>query len=253
MAMARKVQIGKAFASAAARYDENAAPHEVVAGRLINFAASEQLPSAPAILEIGCGTGLLTRAIRQQWPQATITATDIAPEMLRATESRGVADRLLIMDGEAPNLGDERFDLIVSSLTFQWFESLPSALSRIMGLLAPQAILCFATMGADSFSDWRDAHAREGLACGMQDYPSLNGLNQILTKLGDYEAMDDVVPLPHSGGKALVQHFHAIGAHVPRPDYRPLSAGALRRVIARFDREDGQAAYHILYGKVRNG
>lgn len=252
MATARKIEISRAFSSAAARYDEHAAPHDFVAQRLLDFASSADVPSAPAILEIGCGTGILTRAIRQRWPRAILTATDIAPEMVAATRRLSIADRTFVMDGEEPVLPDEHFDLILSNLTFQWFEALPDSLSSLTGLLRPGGVLCFSTMGQESFRAWRRAHEEEGLECGMPDHCALHDLQRMLAQLGEAETTEEFVPLRETGGKALLQHFRAIGAHVPREGYQRLPASALRRLIARFDRDGGQAAYHVLYGKVRH-
>lgn len=245
-----KTRIGAAFGAAAPHYDGDAGIHRLVAARLIAFAADHAPRDPKAILEIGCGTGILTRLIDQQWPQAALTATDIAPDMVAETSRACRRAKLLVMDGEAPDLGEERFDLILSSLSFQWFEHLPAALARLHRLLRPGGSLCFATMGADSFRDWRDAHQREGLHCGLRDYPSLADLRAMMDPLGPTAFAQDMMPLAVSGGLALARHFHAIGARVPRADYHRLTPPSLRRVIARFDGDGGASAYHIIYGRI---
>jgi len=251
MATARKDQIGAAFAAAAGRYEDGAYVQRRVARRLAERAARESLPERAHILEIGCGTGLLTREIRQRWSDAVLIATDLAPEMVAATAAQGIATRLMVMDGEAPALGGERFDLILSSLTFQWFEDLPGALARLHALLRPGGSLCFATMGVGSFIDWRKAHEGEGVASGLPDYPTLADLRTMLGGFAQSWAEDETIPLPERGGRGLVRHFRAIGAQVPRPDYRPLAPAAMRRVIAHFDSGGGSSSYHVLYGGMR--
>ena len=64
MESARKAQIGAAFAAAAQRYDEGAHVQRIVACRLAARAGREPIAANADILEIGCGTGLLTREIR---------------------------------------------------------------------------------------------------------------------------------------------------------------------------------------------
>jgi malonyl-CoA O-methyltransferase len=250
MGAARKALIGAAFAAAAERYDEGAGVQRVVARHLAELAGRERLaPDAP-ILEIGCGTGLLTREIQERWPQADLTATDLAPEMVDAAARAGLAARLMAMDGEAPVFEGARFDLILSSLAFQWFEDLPLALARLNALLRPGGSLYFATMGAESFASWRAAHERCGLTPGLPDYPTLGQLQAMLAGFGDAFACDEHHPVPIEGGHGLLRHFHAIGAHVPRPGYRPLGPSALRRVIDDFDRAGGATSYHVLYGRI---
>src|SRR3546814_14322438 len=63
------------------------------------------------------------------------------------------------MDGEAPIFEGEWFDLILSSLAFQWFDDLGGAVGRLAGLLRPGGSLIFSTLGRGSFARWRSAHA----------------------------------------------------------------------------------------------
>jgi len=252
MESARKAQIGAAFAAAAPRYDEGAHVQRLVAQRLAARAGSAQIAPDADILEIGCGTGLLTREIRQTWPLARLTATDIAPEMIAATARHDLGARLIVMDGEAPELCDERFDLILSSLTFQWFDDLPRGLMRLHALLKPGGMLCFATMGAESFASWREAHERAGESAGLRAYPSRDQLEAMLEPFPHADVNEESIALPEQGGQALIRHFRAIGAQVPRPDHRPLAPAALRRVINLFDEAGGTASYHILYGSLQH-
>ncbi len=252
MESARKAQIGAAFAAAAQRYDEGAHVQRLVASRLAALASREAIAADADILEIGCGTGFLTREIRNIWAKATITATDLAPDMIAATARHALGARLLVMDGEAPALGEERFDLILSSLTFQWFDDLPRALKQLHALLKQGGLLCFATMGAQSFASWSEAHEKAGLSAGLPSYPSLAQLAAMLAQFPQMQVNEESIALPEQGGKALIRHFRNIGAHVPRPGYQSLAPAALRRVIALFDASGGTSSYHILYGSIRH-
>jgi malonyl-CoA O-methyltransferase len=246
----RKAAIGAAFGAAAGHYDADAGMQRVVAAHLAAMAARERLPRDAQILEIGCGTGLLTAEIRTLWPEAKLIATDLAPDMLAVARRRGAADELLAMDGENPVFEGRWFDLILSSLAFQWFDDMPRALARLHGLLRPGASLYFATMGAGSFASWRSAHERCGLAAGVADYPTLPDLQAMLAPYADAFACDEHHALPEHGGAALVRHFRGLGAQVPREGYRPLGPAAMRRVIAAFDAAGGETSYHILYGRI---
>jgi len=250
MDAARKARVGAAFAAVADHYEESAQVQRAVAAHLAAMAERERLGPAARILEIGCGTGLLTREIRARWPAAELVATDLAPEMVEVAARHGIAAWLMPMDGEQPAFDGSWFDLILSSLAFQWFDDLSLALARLHDLLRPGGSLYFATMGAESFATWRAAHAAEGLACGLPDYPGLAALQAMLAPYPDAFACDEHHPLPVRGGRALVAHFRAIGAHVPRPGYRPLGPAALRRVIDNFDSLGGETDYHVLYGRI---
>lgn len=246
----RKVQIGAAFGAAAGHYEASASVQRIVAAHLADMAARERLPEDARILEIGCGTGLLTREIRARWPGSTLIATDLSPEMLEAAGRDRAASQLIAMDGEAPVFDGAWFDLILSSLAFQWFTDLPQALARLHGLLRPGASLYFATMGAESFSSWRDAHAACGEKAGIAPYPTLTELQAMLAPYADAFVCDEHHVLPERGGAALARHFRGLGAQVPREDYAPLGTTAMRRVIRAFDAAGGETSYHVLYGRI---
>lgn len=250
MDTARKALIGAAFAAAAERYDDCADVQRCVAHRLAAMAAHETPGTEGPILEIGCGTGLLTREIRRYWPTAELIATDLVPEMVDATARQRLAARTMTMDGELPVFDGPRFAMILSSLTFQWFTDLPGALARLRGLLRPGGSLWFATMGAESFASWQVAHAQAGVTSGLPDYPDLAALRAMLAPFGGAIVHEEHLPVPQPGGQALIRHFRTIGAHVPRPDYRPLGPTALRRAIDTFDAAGGRTSYHILYGRL---
>lgn len=248
--MERKAEIGAAFGAAADRYDASASVQRDVAAHLAAMAARERLPRDAQILEIGCGTGLLTQEIRTRWPQVTLIATDLAPDMLAVADRRGAASQLLAMDGEEPAFEGRWFDIILSSLAFQWFDDMGAALARLHALLRPGASLYFATMGAESFASWRAAHERCGLSAGIADYPTLAALQALLAPYADAFACDEHHALPERGGAALVRHFRGIGAQLPRAGYKPLGPAAMRRVMGAFDAAGGETNYHVLYGRI---
>lgn len=247
----RKQRISDAFGAAAARYDDHAGPQRVAARLVADIAQRQHPGGVERILEIGCGTGLLTREIAARWPGADLTATDLSPRMLEAAASGGhVAARFVAMDGEAPVFSGAHFDLILSSLTFQWFDNLECAIGRLVALLRPGGSLIFSTMGRGSFAAWRAAHDVCGLRCGVPVYPSLEDLRAMLAPHGDAFAFDESVPLAGEGARALLSHLKGIGAVVPDTGRDPLGPGALRAVMAAYDGAGGRDGYEVLVGRV---
>lgn len=163
----RNARVGARFGAAAARYDEHAPAQRITAGRLADAIGRLPLPPRPRILEIGCGTGLLTRALAARLGPADWTVTDISPAMLaRARQGPplpGTA-RYQVLDGEHPGDLPGGYDLICSSLAVQWFADLNGGLGRLAGLLAPGGHLAVATLAEGTFEEWRAAHDAVGLA-----------------------------------------------------------------------------------------
>ena len=250
----RKQRISDAFGAAAAHYDDHAGPQRLAAALVADIAQRQKPDGVTRILEIGCGTGFLTRDIQARWPGAEMVVTDLSPGMLEQAASAGhVAGRFLTMDGEAPIFDGSRFDLIVSRLAFPWFDDLASGIARLAELLRPGGSLIFSTMGQGSFARWRAAHARCGLVAGVPDYPTLNDLRAMLARFGDAFAFDEEYALDCGGARGLIAHLRGIGAVVPGEGRAPLSPGDLRRVMAAFEAEGSNDSYQILFGRVTRG
>jgi malonyl-CoA O-methyltransferase len=247
----RKQRISDAFGAAAGHYEAHAGPQRLAAMMVADIAQRQRGQGVARILEVGCGTGLLTRDIQSRWPGAELIATDISPGMLKQAASHGrVAGRFLAMDGEAPPFDGPWFDLILSSLAFQWFDDLSAAILRLAGLLRPGGSLIFSTMGQGSFAGWRAAHAACGEASGVPDYPSIEALRAMLGDHEDAFAFEETVLLEAHGARALLAHLKGIGAVVPDAGRRPLGPAALRRVMTAYDAAGGRDVYQLLIGRV---
>ncbi|WP_297371524.1 methyltransferase domain-containing protein [Acidocella sp.] len=236
--------VARRFGAQAGQYDDVARVQRVVAERL-----AARVAFAPQrVLEVGCGTGYLGALLAQRWPDAALVLSDIAPPMLAQAEARlGARARYEVMDGQAPDARLGRFDLIVSSLAFQWFGDLPGAIARLRAMLAPNGQLMFATLGAGSFGAWAAAHAALGLECGLHDYPDALAFPWPEGVRGEIE--EEVIVDELADGWAFARDLKRLGAGQPRAGHRPLSPRALKAVMARF--EGGlRAAYHVLYGRV---
>lgn len=94
-----------------------------------------------SVLELGCGTGHLTRELLRRLPDSQFLVTDLAPSMLgfcgeHLDEIDRSRVRLSQLDARAPSL-QERFDLVASSAMVQWFPRLVEHLEACRALLKP--------------------------------------------------------------------------------------------------------------------
>lgn len=242
----RTDRIRQAFGAAAQGYEDSAGVQRVVAETVAKLAAQRRVPAGARILEIGCGTGLLTRHIRAQWPDAELAVSDLAPEMVRqAARNPMLSASFFAMDGEWPCFEGEWFDLILSSLAFQWFEDLPGALERLFALLRPGGSLIFSTMAERSFAEWRAAHAALGLTAGTPDYPTLDALKLLVADYPDGAAFDEDYVVEFGSGRAFLQHLKGIGATVAAEGRAPLTAAQLKQAVRAFEEGGGRATYHV--------
>lgn len=241
----RRSSIAAAFGRARG-YAEAATIQQAAADDLVRRLDGLVLPRHPAILELGCGTGFLTRSLARAIGPARWTVSDIAPEMVeRARVALGLAADYRVIDGEAvdPMLG--RFNLIVSNMAFQWFSDLGGAIARLADLMAPGGTLAYSTMAAGSFDEWSRALADEGLPSGTPAYPDHDALAALAPP--GWSAHVEVVDFRQAqpDARAFLRRLKAIGAATPAADYRPVPGVALRRAMARFDAGPRITTYRI--------
>jgi SAM-dependent methyltransferase len=102
-------------------------------------------------LEIGAGTGLLTKRMALAFPNANITALDISPSMVaygrQYIAKAGVGDRVNWIVGDAAN-GDliaplGKFDLIYGGLVLHEFEKADKIIRLLCGSIRENGIMAF--------------------------------------------------------------------------------------------------------------
>ena len=84
--------------------------------------ARVSLPQCAVLLDLGCGTGTMTRWLRDDWPSARIIGLDADAQALAIAERKKSREDHLIEfrlgDARALPLEDASIDLVVSSLFF---------------------------------------------------------------------------------------------------------------------------------------
>ena len=242
-----KSLIAGRFDRAAAAYDAHSPLQREAALRLAARVSTLALPSAPRVLEIGCGTGHLTRALLPmvggEW-----LISDIAPAMVASCRRQlGGAARYLVMDGEQPALAAGHFDLIVASLAAQWFADLPAALAALAELLAPGGRIALVTLGSGTFAQWRAAHAQAGLVAATPNYPDAAALARAFPTGLAVDVAEEIIVEPPGDPLEFLRGLRRIGADVPSPGTRPLTAGQMRQVLKALAAGEAGTSYHLLY------
>jgi ubiquinone/menaquinone biosynthesis C-methylase UbiE len=111
------------------------------------------------VLEIGAGTGVLTRAAASGLPEhVTIVATDLNQAMLDRAAAVGIARRVEWRQADVGQLpfADGSFDLVVCQFAVMFFPDRPRAFSEMRRVLARGAPLMFSTWDRISENEFAD-------------------------------------------------------------------------------------------------
>lgn len=251
----RSATVATAFGRARG-YDSAARVQRLVAQDLARRIGEAGLIGRPEILELGCGTGFLTTALHQAVAGGRWTVTDLSLQMVdRARHSigdtLGADARWLALDGEHPDPSLGRFDLIASSMAFQWFENLPRAIARLAAMLNPGGLLAFATMVDGSFGEWSSIVETLGWPRATPVYPSAEQI-ETMAPAGFATRIEKLVfSDPQRDSRSFLRDLKAIGAGTPAAGYRPLPPAVLREAMARFDAGARTVSYAIAFCLVR--
>lgn len=148
-----KQKIEAAFDQGMSNYDWAAVVQKEVGENLMAFTPD----AAPQnILEIGCGTGFLTNNLIRKYPNSTIIAIDISEKMIEKCQSKLPFTTFEKADAEIyqPSM---QYDLIISNMTFQWFENPVHTINRYKKFLKPKGKILFSTLGKNNFWQWQAA------------------------------------------------------------------------------------------------
>ena len=252
MSSKRKKNAAFAFNKAACTYEAAAVVQQRVGSHLAECIGRLDIPVNPVVLEIGCGTCDLSRAVLEYINPSLWIATDLSPAMIARCRADFCSDKRFLfvcMDGEAPALSMRAgFDLVCANMVVQWFDDLAGSLERLAGLLKTGGWLAFTTLADGTFTEWIETHQQLGLVAGTPSYPDTKTLAQQWPPGGHGTIVREVIHHTYSDAHAFVSMLKTIGANAT--DRRPLSPGAFRQVLRTFG-VDGRPVvvnYNVIYG-----
>ena len=136
--------IRQRFSAASASYDAEAEAQQHIAARLWALAAPH-VPSGADVLEIGAGTGLLTRLILEAQPRSlTVNDLYLSPQVQELAQQFSGRVQCRVGDAEHLEFGGP-FDAVLSASTVQWFADIPAFFARCAGLLPKGGLLAFSS------------------------------------------------------------------------------------------------------------
>lgn len=230
------------FSFAAKTYDRHAHPQQALAATVM-----KKLPKRTPnrILELGVGTGQLTRLLVQRYPQAEINAIDIAPGMVEFGRRKwGRQARVSWAAGDAQTYRTkEPYPLIVSASALQWVQDLRATCENIRRNLAQDGVLVVGMMLNGTLRGLR--RARREIAPSKMSTFELPTLTQTLDALtvSGFTICDTVYETyryPYQDTRSLLKILHEQGVTggSSSTGYTPLTRGELSRLMELYQRQN---------------
>ncbi|MDA1090301.1 MAG: methyltransferase domain-containing protein [Proteobacteria bacterium] len=174
--------------------------------------------SFPRVLEFGCRTGHMGRALRARRGIDTLVQCDLSEDMAKhaLSETGGLA---LAADEEALPFGGAVFDLIIGNLSLHWVNDLPGALIQIRRALKPDGLFLAAMFGGETLIELRQSLAEaeiaeeDGLSPRVSPMAEVRDLGGLLQRAGlalpvvDSDTLTVMYPDP----MALMADLRAMG------------------------------------------
>jgi malonyl-CoA O-methyltransferase len=247
-----------AFDRASARYESAAGLQEKVAAELLERLGP--FGFAPrVVLDLGAGTGRVSRELKRRYRRALVVALDIAPGMLREARRHSSLWRpfeRVCADAQRLPLASASVDLVFSSLMLQWCEPLDEALSEVRRVLKPGGFFAFSTFGPATLNELRSAWAEADALTHVNRFTDMHDVGAALGRAGLAEPVLDVdrIELGYPDALSLMRDLKAIGAHnvtAGRPRTL-LGRAKLKRMSEAYEsfRRGGvlPATYEVIYG-----
>lgn len=154
-----KIDVAASFSRSARSYDSVASLQREVGTRLLG--SLEQVPAEPErILDLGCGTGYFSTALRERYPQADYIGLDLAQGMIDVARQRYPdAAHWMVGDAESLPLAASSVDLVFSSLAIQWCYQPRNLFAELARVLRPGGRCVFTSLGPETLRELRAAWA----------------------------------------------------------------------------------------------
>jgi len=143
--------------------------YQAVHQRLLEFV---EMPEAPAVLDLGCGTGRLLNRLAVAFPDLQGTGLDLSAEMVRQARLKNQHHpRLIFLQGNAAAMPfvKGQFDAVFNTISFLHYPDPVSVLSEVKRVLHPDGRYYLADFAP---SRWIPLADSVNLPSGVRFYPA---------------------------------------------------------------------------------
>ncbi len=252
-----KAKVRRSFGAAALSYDGLAELQRRVALELLN--RFPPLEEDGVLLDVGCGTGFLSKRLAGRAASHLLVALDLALPMLQASRRNypGMAAHYLCADAERLPFAAQSVSQIYSNLALQWMQDLPATLDEFRRALGPKGRLVFATFGPATLHELKSAWAAVDSYTHVNSFHDIAAIRRFLraAEFRNICAESVIYQTGYPSVQDLMRELKGIGAHnVNHGRNRKLTTRTqLQRMIASYQKQvqgaEIIASYEIIFVK----
>lgn len=189
----------KRFAKSLNIYADNAFIQKKMADKLLSLIPNRKYEN---VLEIGCGSGLLTNKFTQRFEYSNYLATDIVEECKKYIN---VDFQQIDMDNIVLK---EKYDLIISNACVQWSKDFEELIKKISKHLNKDGIIALTSFGNKNMQEIK-ALFNVGL-----EYKSIENIEQAFQTLSKIDLQEEIDILKFDSLLAVLKHIKNTGTNV---------------------------------------
>lgn len=158
---ADKLRVQQSFFKSMYSYNQHAEVQTRMAEELLEALRRIHPAGFARVLEIGCGSGLLTERFLKSFPVEMLCTNDLVEECGIIVEDifrQHASGHFNFAGGDIEAIADlpGDLDLVLSNATFQWLHDFDGFAARLSTLLKPDGLLAFSTFGTENCREIRE-------------------------------------------------------------------------------------------------
>jgi malonyl-CoA O-methyltransferase len=222
---------------------------------------------AENVLDIGLGTGSLTRNLISDLSPSYICGLDLAYSMLKQARfnSRDIFSKIFFIQADAEKLPfrDDFFNMVFSNLTYQWINNLKKAFGEVKRVLKKRGCFVFSLFGRGTLAELKSVIRVNlyGENIPIKELPDAGIIKKEMCSAGfneiEIEEKDEVVYFPSS--YAAASYLHHIGSRdVFLDNSRGLGNGViLKKILCSYEKKFKKnnkvpATFKVIFVKAKN-
>lgn len=216
-----KRAVAQNFSRAAETYDKAAVLQKEIGTRLLERLDFIKI-SPSLILDLGGGTGSITRALGEKYPTAQIIHLDIAENMLKhaqKSKARTLNHSWICADGDRLPIKNQSVDFVFSNCMLHWLPDLYKVFQEINRILKPEGLLLFSTLGPDTLKELRFSFAKMDTQEHVHRFEDMHTIGDALLETEFLDPVMDmeIITLTYPNLNGLIRDLKLSGAQYVHP------------------------------------